>query len=167
MKKNLLLTSLLATMAIGISSSLLAQSTDSLGFTNKAEAKNLLVNGLKEGKWVEYINEDDEASSEDSTKQFYCLFIYKAGKPVGLVRSYFKNGKLKGVTPFANGVMNGVVKEYYESGKLKGEHPYTNDLENGADKEYYENGKLKTVITFKDGQEISTKKYDINGKEIK
>ncbi|HTB30831.1 MAG TPA: hypothetical protein VK808_02330, partial [Bacteroidia bacterium] len=24
------------------------------GFTNKAEAKNLMVNGLKEGKWVEY-----------------------------------------------------------------------------------------------------------------
>jgi hypothetical protein len=25
------------------------------GFTNKAEAKNLIVNGLKEGKWIEYM----------------------------------------------------------------------------------------------------------------
>lgn len=28
------------------------------GFTNKAEAKNLMVNGLKEGKWIEYYDTD-------------------------------------------------------------------------------------------------------------
>jgi hypothetical protein len=29
---------------------------DSNGFTNRNEAKNLTVNGLKEGKWIEYID---------------------------------------------------------------------------------------------------------------
>ncbi len=47
---------------------------DSLGFTNKAEAKNLMVNGLREGKWVEY--EDSRWQPSDSfMASFYKLII--------------------------------------------------------------------------------------------
>ncbi|HTA84509.1 MAG TPA: carboxypeptidase regulatory-like domain-containing protein [Bacteroidia bacterium] len=65
------------------------------GFTNKAEAKNLTVNGLKEGKWVEsvYTNCCDRPIG-DSNLEHYSLVIYKHGKPIGIVRDYDSSWKL-------------------------------------------------------------------------
>jgi antitoxin component YwqK of YwqJK toxin-antitoxin module len=73
------------------------------GFTNKAEAKNQMVKGKKEGKWVEY---DSDSHSIDfggynrrlkdtgRNSLYYRLIIYKTGVPYGIVRDYLKNGRL-------------------------------------------------------------------------
>jgi antitoxin component YwqK of YwqJK toxin-antitoxin module len=89
------------------------------GFTNKAEAKNELVNGVKEGKWVEYLVPcpDGMMITNDTTMYFFCkLTFYKTGKPQGIVREYYKNGKLFSATAYTNGKA-GVSIFYDENGK--------------------------------------------------
>ncbi|MGP8216566.1 MAG: hypothetical protein ACLQQ4_13445 [Bacteroidia bacterium] len=70
------------------------------GFTNKAEAKNLIVNGLKEGKWIEYYTFETKTLNSnpyklgvhilttDTNAPYYDLGVYKAGKLNGIVRYY-------------------------------------------------------------------------------
>lgn len=116
--------------------------SDSLGFTNKAEAENKTMNGLKEGKWVEYFDEYADIIN-DTNAPYYKLTIYKAGKLCGKYR------------------------EYYKSGKLMGEGFYIKDVPNGTFKEYNENGKLMSETTYINGVGGKTKRYDENGNEIK
>ena len=53
-------------------------------FTNKAEAKNLMVNGLKDGKWIEYFGEKMELRLKRIRKaQKHILLLYT--KQVGSV----------------------------------------------------------------------------------
>ncbi len=139
--------------------SLFAQALpDSAGFTNKAEAKNLMVNGLKEGKWCEYLG-----------YPHYRLTIYKEGAPYGIVRAYNKSDTLHYEIPYQNGKRNGIAKYYYEYGShsLKYSLPYSDDKINGIAKVYYTNGKLKSETTYINGTKGATKSYDENGKEIK
>ncbi len=70
------------------------------GFTNKAEAKNVTINGLKDGKWMEYYNLETKTSNSnpyettinvptaDTNAMYYDLGVYKAGKLNGVVRYY-------------------------------------------------------------------------------
>jgi antitoxin component YwqK of YwqJK toxin-antitoxin module len=160
------------------------------GFTNRAEAKNQVVNGLKDGKWVEYLDVGSVVS-KDTNAPYYQLTIYKDGKPYGIVREYHKGGMLasespylegkkqgverwyyeKGTLwfeiPFSYGIINGTQKAYYENGKLNWEIPYTKGIKNGIGKEYYEDGKLKTETVYTNDLAGATKNYDENGKEIK
>jgi antitoxin component YwqK of YwqJK toxin-antitoxin module len=131
---------------------------DSLGFTNKTEAENKMANGLKEGKWVEYL---------DANKAYYALIIYKSGMRYGIVREYYESGKLEDEIPYTNGKINGVIKVYYESGNLESEDPWINGRINGVVKLYYEDGKLKSEVIWNDGKKGATKNYDENGNEIK
>jgi antitoxin component YwqK of YwqJK toxin-antitoxin module len=134
------------------------------GFTNKAEAKNLYKDSLKEGKWIEYLNYLDYFV-EVSKSDFYILTIYKQGKPYGIRRSYYKSGKLKEVTPYNNGCKNGISKEYFESGKISKLTPYTDGKINGVVKSYYENGKICAEIPFNTGIVNGMEKcYFKNGK---
>jgi antitoxin component YwqK of YwqJK toxin-antitoxin module len=64
------------------------------GFTNKAEAKNLTVNGLMEGKWIEYTNNTNDNFTNDTNSLYYRLSVYKDNKPIGVQRGYYKSGKL-------------------------------------------------------------------------
>jgi len=173
----------------------LARPDDSVGrgFTNKAEAKNLMVNGLKEGKWVEYVNASDLGLGlfEDNDS-VYKLTVYKRGYSFGIVRIYKLDGKLWCEIPCQNGKENGLekeygktgkicileipwedgkisgkMKEYYESGKLQREAPYSDNEANGIAKEYYESGKLKEETTYINGFISVRKFYDKNGNEIK
>jgi hypothetical protein len=64
------------------------------GFTNKAEAKNLMVNGMKEGKWIEYIDADNLVTTNKQKAQCYRLIVYKNDVAYGKVREYTKDGKL-------------------------------------------------------------------------
>jgi antitoxin component YwqK of YwqJK toxin-antitoxin module len=84
------------------------------GFTNKSEAKNMTVNGLKEGKWIEYLFND--SGHKDTA---HCmLIVYKHGKKEGIFRQYFKNGNLEMIVHYKNGLENGTGRFYWESGKL-------------------------------------------------
>ncbi|HTB07840.1 MAG TPA: hypothetical protein VK806_12880 [Bacteroidia bacterium] len=108
------------------------------GFTNKAEAKNLMVNGLKEGKWIEYA--DDKGFTEDTTAPYYLLIVYKKGKTFGITRLYV-------------------------FGRLHDETPYVNGIPNGTEKTYNDDGTLRMIVTFRDGKRV--KITDGTGKEIK
>jgi antitoxin component YwqK of YwqJK toxin-antitoxin module len=166
--------------------SLLAQQDS--GFTNKAEAKNQMTAGKKEGKWVEYRDSEHNPTS-DTNAPFYSLTIYKDdkaegikryynkkgtliciyhftnGKKNGIATDYYDNGKPRGVYPYLYGKMEGVVKTYYESGQLKSEESQKNDKLDGEYKSYYENGNLKVEASYSDGEKNGTfKTYHINGK---
>jgi antitoxin component YwqK of YwqJK toxin-antitoxin module len=141
------------------------------GFTNKIEAKNLKVNGKKEGKWCEYvkgvllsINESD--ITNDTNLAFsYRLIVYKGGKRNGIVRQYYMNGKLLGEKMYVNGKENGMEKWYYENRMLKSETHYNMDKENGTRKTYYENGSLESETPFTNGKINGVdKEYYENGK---
>jgi len=134
------------------------------GFTNKAEAKNQLVNGQKEGKWNERVGEDNEPTN-DTGFHYYRLVIYKAGKPDGLSRQYFSDGILLREVPYKNGVINGMLKEYYLSGKLRIECPFTNAKLNGIYKRYSEDGNYIEETTYTNGVKGPTKHYDIQGNQ--
>ncbi|HXB11789.1 MAG TPA: hypothetical protein VNZ45_07380 [Bacteroidia bacterium] len=136
------------------------------GFTDKMEAANKLVNGLKEGKWLEYLD-DTNAVTTNTDAPYYCLTIYKAGKPQGIVRVYYDDCKLRGEIPYTNGKENGIKKEYYKNGRLEHIVPYTDGVEVGLEKWYYNGGQLEEAITFKqNGEQDSVKRYDKKGREI-
>jgi antitoxin component YwqK of YwqJK toxin-antitoxin module len=134
MKRLLVICSL-----ITIHYSLLAQQDS--GFTNKAEAKNQMVDGKKEGKWVEYWEFGEEPYiTKDTTAPMYSLIFYKANRAYGISRCYLKSGKLLNEIHYTDNKDNYTVKVFYESGKLRGEAVYENSKQVGAAKNYDENG---------------------------
>jgi antitoxin component YwqK of YwqJK toxin-antitoxin module len=163
-------------LILSLSFTLTAFGQQDSGFTNKAEAKNLMVNGLKEGKWVEYENIYGNFSTDTSYAECYRLTIYHMGKPLGIARQYYMNNKIWCETPYNNGRRNGIEKWYYSDGKalgettynkgekigiehwyyengiLKSETPYTNDKESGIRKTYFENGVLESETPFTNGK---------------
>ncbi|HXB10459.1 MAG TPA: hypothetical protein VNZ45_00620 [Bacteroidia bacterium] len=152
-----------------LSSSLFAQASPDSGFTNKAEAKNLKVNGKRDGKWIEYLKLEDEYESvttDTSKAKMYRLTIYNAGKATGLMRTYYKSGKLEADVFFIDGKQDGTAKGYYESGKLAFETPFDNGKRNGTFKGYYENGKIKMEAIYNNDKQVMMKEYDENGNEI-
>lgn len=138
--------------------------TSEQGFTNKAEAKNILKDSLKEGKWIENIDERGNVTPYKNYL-YYRLTVYKAGKPLGIQHYYYeKNNKLAAIMPYTNGEKNGIGKLYYPSGKLLKEIPYKNDLMDGVAKTYYENGGVINEIPYVNGKEIGVGKlYYENG----
>ena len=143
----------------------LGQDYPDSGFTNKAEAKNLMVNGHREGKWLRYLDSSSVLEISDTNAPFYTLFIYKEGHAVGMVREYYKSGKIYEETFLS--YSSYFDKKYYENGKLEREEHYINDRKNKVVKTYYENGKLKSEVTYSQDTIISKKHYDENGNEIK
>ena len=131
---------------------------DSLGFTNKAAAKNLTINGVKEGKWCENIF-DIEDITTDTHSPYYMLTVYKAGKPNGIRRIYYRRGQQLYIeTPYINGRKNGVEKSYYSKTKVEKETPWINDTINGIVKVYYRKGGLSSETIYVKGKIISSKK---------
>jgi antitoxin component YwqK of YwqJK toxin-antitoxin module len=149
---------------IAIHCSLFAQQDS--GFTNKAEAKNQMVNGLKEGKWVEFVNYDDSVVTDSTYIPYYRLSIYRAGKLSGKVRKYLRSGILIVEAYYIEGKLNETYKFYWMNGKLRNATPYINDVINGTVKEYYENGELQSETIYINGKR-SHKDENENCKEIK
>ncbi|HTB05641.1 MAG TPA: toxin-antitoxin system YwqK family antitoxin [Bacteroidia bacterium] len=121
---------------------------DSLGFTDSTEAKNLIINGLKQGKWVEDIDETEYPMGQ----KYYCLTVYRTGIEYGIQRGYYMSGKLYFITSFKNGKQNGLYKEYFENGILSLEEPFTYGLTNGIVKGYDEDGKLTLETPYSNGK---------------
>lgn len=124
------------------------------GFTNKAEATNKTVKGVKEGKWVEPFK-----NSGDATQPFYRLAIYKNGKLSGIARYYYANSTEYEEETYTNGTKNGVSKEYDFQKRLVKETPYINDTVNGVVKEYNTDGSLKKETLFYKGQQELLKNH--------
>ncbi len=163
------------------------------GFTDIAEAKNVTVNGVKQGKWVEFVDNFDRPVSSEKDAVYNHLIIYKDGLPVGLLRKYdrgtkqlfctipYSNGKRNGIMkkyyyynrgvkseiPFINDTVFGIVKDYYETtGRMKCETPYVGNLMNGLQKSYHPDGlTVSSEVTFASGKRNGlTKEYYADGK---
>ena len=127
------------------------------GFLNKKEAKNRFKEGVKEGKWIEYFDNDWEYIKKNSDTAFYRLIRYDNGKPKKghLVRDYYISGEiqfkgyLKDVEP--NAVHDdGLSKWFYKNGKISSSEIYLNGKKNGEIKSYYKNGLLQELSLYKD-----------------
>ena len=129
---------LILILSLSYSLSAIGQNPLDSGFTNKSEAKNLIVNGKKEGKWLEFLVRKFVVGGATYTDTFgYKLLMYKDGKPFGMVRGYnLENGRLHSETPYSEGKGNGIEKIYDENGKLGMEIPLVNDSINGIEKLY-------------------------------
>lgn len=143
-----------------------AQDTsDSLGFFSKDEAKNEMVNGLKEGKWVEWGSEDAtnnfivDASPTASKYSPYRMAIYRKGKLNGKVRICKNDGTLFRELIYVDGKKNGEAKWYYQHGQVRNMLHYVNDSVTGIEKVYYEDGKLESDIPFTDNKINGTLKW--------
>jgi antitoxin component YwqK of YwqJK toxin-antitoxin module len=133
-------------------------------FTNKAEAKNEIKNGKKEGKWMEYLDKDG-FGTDDTAAPIYKLTVYKAGKPCGMIHGFYKSGKEYCEIPYVDSVTNGVEKNFYENGKLQFETTCTNGKVTGEKKWYYPSGALQMESYFTDDRENGVRKeYAENGK---
>jgi antitoxin component YwqK of YwqJK toxin-antitoxin module len=192
MKRLLLICLFLTTCSL----SLFAQN-DSAGFTDKAEAQNkyaIASNGdtVEDGKWCKYL---DNAlnESQDTNSPYYALVIYRAGKPNGIKRIFYRGGNIFSETPYTDGTINGIEKLYYKNAKLQHEHPYTggklnidgvsreyadngqlieeipykNGQVNGTVKEFYKSGQLMTITKYANGEETDTTSFDENGNVMK
>src|ERR1700739_1305058 len=144
------------------------------GFSNKADAKNQMVNGKKEGKWVEYLAQNNDNGnwepSTDANAPKYILITYKNGKAEGLAKQYNKmfGGTLEFTTPYVNGMKNGVEK-HYEGGDgntVTGLYTFVNDTETGTEKHYYPDGKnIEFEYSYANGvKNGAAKEYYENGK---
>jgi len=143
-------------------------------FTHKSEARNRLVNGIKEGRWVEYYHHDVEYTGieRDSSKaSFYVLTFYKHGQPYGVQRQYDRGGLLMFETPFSDSGKNGIQKRYYDQEfkcpfNLWMEISYVDGKKNGLEKDYFcSNGKLwKETLYDKDEPDGLEREYYETGK---
>ncbi len=142
------------------------------GFTNKAEATNKTVNGLKEGKWLQYIDIWGDTTTSAKEAFGYGLIEYKLNKPFGVVRYYFASDTITGTNrgKFVYAVpaidLTDVVKTYYyDSGKLHSETTYANGKKDGVEKKYFADGKIQEEAPYKNGLMNGTDKtYYENGK---
>jgi antitoxin component YwqK of YwqJK toxin-antitoxin module len=158
------------------SSSLVSAQQDS-SFIHKSEARNITVNGLKEGKWLEYLDENEKVITDTTTitdtsnvAVYYRLTVYRSGIPNGIVKYYYKfsdgpNPILYREIPYTNGKINGVYKNYFSSGALRSEYPYHNGVINGVEKEYWDADVIKAETPVVNGKINGLAKfYDENGK---
>ncbi len=132
--------------------------TSESGFMDPTEATNEYLGGKKEGKWIEYFNEDWEWVGENNDTAYYRLIIYNEGRPAmgELVRDYYMSGQIQAesfLTETEPDVIfgDGLAKWYYENGKVSSEKNYKDGKLNGPLKDYFENGKLEFSCMYKNG----------------
>ena len=132
--------------------------------------------GDKDGKQTVY-----DPAGEVNTIKFYndgkiigFAYIEKLGnetKPImpenltGLVKTYYKNGKIASERTYEKGNLHGDLKLYHSNGKIWKEQSYYYNQEEGTFKTYYPNGTLKSEMQYKDSDvDGIAKYYHKNGK---
>jgi antitoxin component YwqK of YwqJK toxin-antitoxin module len=75
------------------------------------------------------------------------------GKPDGLWRSYFEDGKIMYTMTYKEGMANGLAMFYFDDDKqtTRVELTFDDDKIVGTYREFYENGNRKAMLIFKDG----------------
>jgi len=91
-------------------------------FSNKNEAKNRTVHGLKEGKWIEYFGVQNGAAVQTDKKHAtaYTLTIYKAGSALH-TKQFYVDGKVMTETIHRGDKV--FLRFYDETGKVISEMP--------------------------------------------
>lgn len=80
------------------------------------------------------------------------MYVKGENKPfTGIVKSYYKNGKVDVEYSVKNGIQNGMTRLYYETGELESEITFVDGLEEGLSKTYYKNGNIDTEVNYEKG----------------
>jgi antitoxin component YwqK of YwqJK toxin-antitoxin module len=97
--------------------------------------------------------------------EFYRIAVIDTSdyKFYGIVKDYFKNGKLQMIGNYQASIKNGDFNFYYPSGNLKCAGFYKDNIRWGIWTNYYENGKIKDKIVFNDIFLSVLEYYDENG----
>jgi antitoxin component YwqK of YwqJK toxin-antitoxin module len=138
------------------------------GFTDKTMAQNgFTKDSVKTGKWMEFIDENEQVTTDTSEEAYYSLIEYKNGNPVGIAREYYKSGKLRSETPYgADGHIDGIAKSYFESGVVSLMTPYVYGKKEGVERTYYESGKIASETKYDNGLPEIQKRFNEDGTEI-
>ncbi|MDL2241202.1 hypothetical protein LJC69_06205, partial [Bacteroidales bacterium OttesenSCG-928-K22] len=121
------------------------------GFIVSSEWINRIDNnGLKQGRWVEF-HDNDNISKEE---------FYINDKLTGYAKYYDRNGNLIDVFRYENGnkvidskevIKVDIKKDYYSNGKLKTIATYKNGIADGVRREYDSIGNITESFVFSEG----------------
>jgi len=116
------------------------------GFTEKSEAKNESINGVRQGKWLLYLDSlaQEITDAAHIKAKYYSLVVYKDGNYNETARVYTLEGKFVYDVVYVNG--KGLSKIFHPSGNLQIITPYTNGLANGIFRMFDDNGKPQAVM---------------------
>ena len=109
---------------------------------NKTDAR-----GLRQGRWTILFNAYWKPVTDRTKVIYYRIITYKNDKPVGMFRDYFRSGKVQ------------------MEGFMLADRP--KEIMDSTSTYYNEKGIKRLVEHFKNGQLVSTTKFDKTGKEIK
>jgi antitoxin component YwqK of YwqJK toxin-antitoxin module len=126
--------------------------------------KGMLINGIKQGKWVVlYENGVENISVNYTNNVLHGIYIdkfangkiaekgmFNFGFREGEWVSYFENGKLLAKRNYKSGMLDGIQSTWYESGKNHLIYNYKNFQLNGNFKRWNEEGILTESGQFKD-----------------
>ena len=70
---------------------------------------------------------------------------YRDNKVQGDNKTYYKNGNIKAITPYKNGVLSGYYVEYHKNGKMSSQGWYKNNNQHGEWRFYAIDGTLNTI----------------------
>lgn len=91
------------------------------------------------------------------------LVNYRDGKLHGTDKVFYENGKVWVRREFRAGQLQGKTRQYYPNGNLCVEINYVNNTPHGEARYYAEDGTLKQITTYRVGQVLHIKKYDLAG----
>jgi hypothetical protein len=73
------------------------------------------------------------------------------GKIEGEMILYDKEGNVRDVINYKNGIKEGEAKGFYDNGQLRIQVNFTNNSRDGISKAYYKNGQIESVVNYKKG----------------
>lgn len=83
----------------------------------------------------------------------------------GIIKRFYRNGKVKEERPYIMGYLEGVRRGYYENGEIEYEISYKNNNLHGLSAHYTEDGMIELELNFLNGREFgSAKGFYENGK---
>lgn len=108
--------------------------------------KKNLKNGMNDGEYKGFFEIGEDAIEYEA--------FYKDDNLEGVLKEFYRDGKLYEATLFENNLKKGAQKTYNFNGILISELNYLNDELNGASKNFYNEGNLEQESTFKEGHLI-------------
>lgn len=135
---------------------------------NDCKIEGQVVNGQKEGSWVEYFNGDKYLPKRvvtfvhgqknglymeiDNVGSITKQAEYKDDQLNGQVCCWYRGGRLSKMNTYKMGVLDGHQILCYEKGGIQEESNYVNGKRDGISTWYDENGNKMMTIEYKGGQ---------------
>lgn len=123
-------------------------------FGDKLFIKGYYNNGLKEGLWLHFNNNNEVILRS----------YFKSGLKIGDWKYYFNKNQLASIVPYKDDVKHGKCLGYGKNGNLTFDANYKNGKIDGIKSSFFLNGNKKDMVNYIDGAvEGDFYKYFING----